>query len=62
MLYGGMSYLVTWFAVVGCCMVGCLILSLGFQYVLPLELITEENFPKWMSVFQAVVDRPVPQV
>ncbi|XP_031553148.1 importin-7-like [Actinia tenebrosa] len=30
------------------------------QCNMPLEIINEQNFPKWMQIFQTVVDRPVP--
>ncbi|EDO49266.1 predicted protein [Nematostella vectensis] len=30
------------------------------QCNLPLEIINEENFRQWMTIFQSVVDRPVP--
>jgi hypothetical protein len=29
---------------------------------MPLEIINEENFPKWMHIFQTIIDRPIPEV
>ena len=36
------------------------LLSYYFQFFLPTNVISEQNFPEWMMLLQAVVDKPVP--
>lgn len=33
-----------------------------FQLHLPLELINQNNFPQWMGIFKAIMERPIPEV
>lgn len=34
----------------------------SFQYHLPTDVLTEQNLPSWMQVYQAVLDQQIPEV